>query len=201
MAGNYDLSLARGLEDCGCGYTDPRDNHFAQISYDYTFSNTSGENKRWLGTLPEAVRFRLGAHRVHLCHGSPRRTNEFLWESSSPDHLLERFTRDFEADVIACTHTGVKWQRRLEGGPLFVNVGVIGRPENDGSTGVWFALLEAHGEGPNCRFVPLEYDHERLAGEMRDEGLPEEFVETVRTGWWTTCLEVMPGKERRRGRF
>ena len=26
-----------------------------------------------------------------------------------------------------------------------------------------------------------------------------EFVETVLTGWWTTCLEVLPAKERRRG--
>jgi hypothetical protein len=45
------------------------------------------------------------------------------------------------------------------------------------------------------------YDHERLAREMRDEGLPEEFVETTLTGWWTTCLEVLPAKERLRGRY
>jgi hypothetical protein len=50
-------------------------------------------------------------------------------------------------------------------------------------------------------FVPVAYDHPRLANEMRAEGLPEEFVETVLTGWWTTCLEVLPAKERRRGRF
>jgi hypothetical protein len=49
--------------------------------------------------------------------------------------------------------------------------------------------------------VPVEYDHDRLAREMRDERLPGEFVETVLTGWWTTCLEVLPAKERRRGRY
>ena len=53
--------------------------------------------------------------------------------------------------------------------------------------------------GLAVEFVPVEYDHERLAGEMRDEKLPEEFVETVLTGWWTTCLEVLPAKERKRG--
>jgi hypothetical protein len=31
---------------------------------------------------------------------------------------------------------------------------------------------------------------------MRAEGLPAEFVETVLTGWWTTCLEILPAKER-----
>ena len=46
----------------------------------------------------------------------------------------------------------------------------------------------------------MEYDHNRLAQEMRDEKLPEEFIETVLTGWWTTCLEILPAKERRRGK-
>ena len=27
MRGNYDISVAEGLTDCGCGYTDPRDNY------------------------------------------------------------------------------------------------------------------------------------------------------------------------------
>jgi hypothetical protein len=77
---------------------------------------------------------------------------------------------------------------------------VLGRPENDGRTNVWYAILEARPE--LCvEFVPVEYDHERLAREMREEKLPEEFVETVLTGWWTTCLEVLPAKERRRGRW
>jgi hypothetical protein len=47
----------------------------------------------------------------------------------------------------------------------------------------------------------VAYDHRRLAHEMRQERLPEEFVETVLTGWWTTCLEVLPCKERRRGKY
>ncbi len=199
IAGNYDISLAEGREDCGCGYTDPRDNHFARLSYDYTFQNTSDDHKQWLGKLPRSLRFRLGNRVVELCHGSPRRVNEFLWETSSPDHLLEKFLDEAGADVVCCTHTGIKWRRRLSPSRDFINVGVIGRPENDGRTHVWFTLLEAGEEELGCRFLPLEYDYRRLAGEMRREGLPPEFVETTLTGWWTTCLEIMPAKERVRG--
>lgn len=50
IQGNYDESLALGKGDCGCGYTDPRDNYFARVSYEYTFRNTSPEHKAWLGT-------------------------------------------------------------------------------------------------------------------------------------------------------
>jgi hypothetical protein len=35
---------------------------------------------------------------------------------------------------------------------------------------------------------------------MRAERLPKEFVATVQSGWWTTCLEILPAKERRAGR-
>ncbi|MEE8291090.1 MAG: metallophosphoesterase family protein [Candidatus Tectomicrobia bacterium] len=200
ISGNYDLALAQGHEDCGCGYTDPRDNSFAEISYLYTLQHTSEANKCWLATLPEFQRLQLGRYHLYMCHGSPRQVNEFLWESTTPDCLLEKFCRDYQADVILCTHTGIKWHRRLPNDRHGINVGVLGRPENSGETHVWYTLLTA---APRLRvdFIPVHYDYHDLAQEMRQEGLPEEFVETILTGWWTTCLEILPGKERARGRW
>jgi hypothetical protein len=81
-----------------------------------------------------------------------------------------------------------------------VNCGAIGRPANDGRTSVWYTILSVdETRRITVEFIPLEYDHERLAFEMRAENLPAEFVETIETGWWTTCLEVLPMKERARG--
>ncbi len=201
VRGNYDDSIARGLDDCQCGYTDPRDNHYARLSYRYTFENTSEANRAWFGTFPEALRFRLGDLRVLACHGSPRRINEFLWESTTPTHFLRKLTDDHGCDLLLGTHTGIHWMRRLGADRAYVNVGALGRPANDGRTEVWYALLEARGRELDVEFVPVAYDHEALADEMRDEGLPDEFIETIRTGWWTTCLEILPGKERARGRY
>jgi len=200
IQGNYDNSIGNGLADCQCGYTDPRDNHFARISYDYTFRNTGAASRAWMQQLPAQRGIQLGGYRVLMCHGSPRKMNEFLWESTTSTHFLEHLTEDHEADVILATHTGIKWHRRLSGERHFVNVGVLGRPENDGRTNVWYALVEARPE-LHVEFVPVEYDHERLAREMHEERLPEEFVETIQTGWWTTWLESLPAKERRRGRW
>lgn len=202
IQGNYDNSIGNDLADCQCGYTDPRDNHFARLSYDYTFRHTSPENRAWLRALPAQLRLKLGRYRLLLCHGSPRKTNEFLWESTTSTGFLEHLATTHDADVLLTTHTGIKWHRPLSGGRHFVNVGVLGRPENDGTTNVWYAMLDAGaGRDLAVEFVPVVYDHVRLAEEMRAERLPEEFVETVLTGWWTTCLEVLPAKERRRGRY
>lgn len=213
VQGNYDNSIGNDLQDCQCGYTDPRDNWFAQISYEYTYSNTSPENREWMKQLPPEIRFEIDGVRLLLCHGSPRQTNEFLWESTTSTHFLDRIAEQCDADLILGTHTGIHWRRQLAGGRQFVNVGVLGRPENDGQTNVWYTLVDTERAGRSrgedgsatstcgIEFVPVVYDHERLAREMRDEKLPEEFIETVMTGWWTTCLEVLPGKERRGGRF
>lgn len=202
LQGNYDNSIGNQLDDCQCGYTDPRDNHFAQISYDYTLANTSAANREFLRDLPREFRFQIGPLEVLLCHGSPRKTNEFLWESTTSTHFLEFMAEHHRADIIATTHTGIKWQRQLFSRRHFINVGVLGRPENDGHTHVWYALVEHSGSSRiDVEFIPVEYNYRRLAREMRHEQLPAEFVETIRTGWWTTCLEILPAKERARGMF
>lgn len=200
VQGNYDYAIGHNLPDCQCGYTDPRDNYFAQISYQYTIHHTSPRWRAWLRTLPPLRRLRLGRYQLLLCHGSPRQQNEFLWESTTSTAFLEYLATTWQADVLLATHTGIKWYRPLSGDRHFVNVGVLGRPENDGTPRVWYALVSAEPHF-QVTFVPVVYDYEQLAWEMRREGLPEEFITTIRTGWWTTCLEVLPAKERRRGRY
>jgi predicted phosphodiesterase len=201
IQGNYEEALSSGATDCHCGYTDPRDNHYAQISYDYTARNTSERYKRWMGALPREIRFTAGNRRFLLVHGSPRRINEFLWRSTSPRPFLEKLLRDHDADVIVCTHTGLHWHQALGGNRHVINAGVLGRPANDGMTNVWYTLVSVTDDEVRVDFVPVRYDYERLAAEMRVEALPPEFIETVLTGWWTTCLEVLPPKERAAGRF
>ena len=201
IQGNYEESLSTRASDCNCGYTDPRDNEYAQISYDYTFEKTSDALKDWMGTLPKTIRMDIDGKRVLLCHGSPRRINEFLWQSTSAEAFLEKLCRDHDADVIVCTHTGLHWHKRLPSGRDVINAGVIGRPANDGRTNVWYTAVTFERGDVAVEFIPIDYDHRALAREMREEKLPPEFIETIESGWWTTCLEALPAKERSAGRY
>jgi len=203
IQGNYDDSIGNELDDCQCGYTDPRDNHYAQISYDYTLANTSADGRAWLRDLPPSGRDELAGRKVLYAHGSPRRVNEFLWDSTSGDAFLDHLLAAHETDVLFVTHTGLHWSRELPSGRVVINVGAIGRPANDGRTEVWYTLVRASDTGAPLSWqqIPVAYDHERLARQMRAEGLPELFAETILSGWWTTCLEVLPAKERHRSRY
>ena len=201
VQGNYDHSLGHALADCACGYTDPEDERLAQDSYDYTSARVGELARAWLRALPREARLTLGGRRVLLCHGSPRRQNEFLWESACSDAFLAWLCDAHDADVIVCSHTGIHWQRALPDGRHVVNSGAIGRPAHDGRPCGWYALLTASAVGLDVEFVPVPYDHEALAREMEAERLPLEFVETIRTGWWTSCLGNLPAKERMRARL
>src|SRR3954452_21646339 len=199
IAGNYDVAIGRGDPDCGCGYSDPRDNHFAQLIYDHTREHTSPDFAAWMRELPAEHRETLGGVDVHMVHGSPLATNDFMWESLSDGELGQR-VRASGADVLLCTHTGIPWQREVDD-TLVVNVGAVGRPANDGRTETWYAVLELNRGRAHAELVPVAYDHAAQAASMRAAGLPEPFVETIETGWWTTCLEIVPPYERSRGRY
>jgi pyruvate-formate lyase-activating enzyme/predicted phosphodiesterase len=199
IAGNYDVAIGRGDADCGCGYTDDRDNHFAQVMYDYTRAQTSHEFAAWMRALPGALRETIGGVDVHAVHGSPLAVNDFVWESLEEDELALR-VRASGAELLLCTHTGIPWQRDCDG-TLVVNVGTIGRPANDGRREGWYAIVELADGRARAELVPLAYDWRAHAAALRAAGLPEPFAETVEPGWWTTCLEVVPPAERARGRY
>ncbi len=216
IAGNYDVAIGRRQADCGCGYADADDNAFAAVAYDYTFRHTSAEFAHWMTTLATERRERVDGVDLHLVHGSPLALNDFWWESL-PDEQHRLRIAASGADVICCTHSGIPWIRRFGGDQgaddpgaetgadgretLVVNVGVIGRPANDGGRHVWYALLDCAEGRASAELVKLDYDWRAHAASMRAAGLPEAFVQTVETGWWTTCLEIVPPAERSRGRY
>ncbi len=200
VQGNYDDAVGHARDDCACGYLDPRDQQVAQLSFDYTLAATSEPHRAWLRALPAGAELELAGRRVVLCHGSPRRVNEFLWDSTSSDPFLEWLCATAGADLLLCSHTGLPWHRALPSGRHVVNVGAIGRPANDGIPGAQYARITL-GDDLTVTFPRVGYDGEAMADDLRREGLPAAFAETIVSGWWTTCLENLPAKERRRGRF
>jgi Calcineurin-like phosphoesterase superfamily domain len=199
IAGNYDVAIAQAGPNCGCGYRDPRDNEYAQIMYDFTLRHTSRDFAAWMAGLATERRESLGGFAVHFVHGSPAGLNDFWWESLPARAHAERIACS-GADVIFCTHSGLPWTRQIDG-RLAVNVGVIGRPPNDGGLDVRYALADLSGGIARARIISLPYDWRAQARSMRGGGLPEAFVRTAETGWWTTCLEVLPAAERSWGYY
>ena len=174
--GNYDHAIARDRDDCGCAYVTPHDRELGQRSVEWTLEHTDQRSKDFMRDLPFDLRFAVGAHEVHLVHGSPRKVNEYLFEDK-PARLYERLAAAEAADVLVFGHTHKPWVRE-HGGVLFVNCGSVGKPKDGDARGA-FAVLEDAGERIAVTIERVAYDADSVADEVRAAGLPTEFADKL----------------------
>ena len=198
LQGNYDHAIGHGENDCGCGYIDPLDRHYAQVSFDYTDRRTSARHKAWLRHLPQQILVRWRGRQLLLCHGSPDQVNEFVWESETADATIAGWLEQRQVAGICATHSGLPWIRNVPGRGFWFNTGVLGRPAHEDSPRVFYGIIDfsVAAEAPVPRLMELNYDPAPVAAAMRDEGLPEVFAESLLGGRWTTCSNILPQTER-----
>jgi putative phosphoesterase len=174
--GNYDYAIARDLEDCGCAYIDRHDREIGQQSVDWTLANTDQRSKDFMRGLPFDLRFELGAKRLRLVHGSPRKVNEYLFEDK-PARTFERIAAQADCDVLVFGHTHKPWVHEY-GGVLFVNCGSVGKPK-DGDARAAFALISEDGPDLDVAIARVPYPVQGVAGEVRAAGLPGELADKL----------------------
>lgn len=191
LKGNYDHSVGFGEKDCGCGYIDPRDRHFAQLSYDYTFRKTSLRNRLWLQSLPDEIELHWNGKKILLCHGSPDSVNEFVWESEIDQEKMKKWFFENNVQLICCTHSGIPWTKTFNENVWF-NVGVLGRPAHENSSRVFYGTVSSDLK---AELHPMNYDFQPVLNDMKLEGLPAEFQESLISGHWTTCSNILPPEE------
>jgi len=187
IAGNYDSTVATDYKHCGCKSETPRQEALAHISYDYTRGAVTAATRRYLASLPFSLDMRpLGGHatgpRLVIVHGTPT-LNTLYWTEDRSDEFCLKMAASVSlkrGDVIAFGHTHTPWHRAVEG-IHFINTGSVGRPK-DGDWRAGYVQLTL-GDGEPCvDFVRVSYDVEAAARGVIAAGLPEEFVEFLRTG-------------------
>jgi predicted phosphodiesterase len=191
VAGNYDSTVATAYAHCGCRSESPRQEELAELSYRYTLGETTAETKRYLGGLPFSLDLRpLGGHlhgpRLVIVHGTPT-LNTVYWTEDRTDEFCLKMARHVAlepGDVIAFGHTHKPWHRLVEG-IHFINTGSVGRPK-DGHWQAGYVLLDFGGAQTHVQHVRVPYHIERTIAGVRAAGLPEEFVEFLRSGGRTT---------------
>ena len=194
IAGNVELQLREGLEDCGCNFdSESRCNLFSRQWYPYAQSHLSQHSIDWMSDLPDFIRFQLGAFRGLVVHGSFHETAEFIF-ASTPWSVKEKNFADGEADLILAGHCGLPFSQKQEN-KHWINSGVIGMPANDGRTHVWYVILESDGAGGlHYEHHSFEYDCLKAAELMEERKLPIQYARTLRTGIWDNC-EILPEVE------
>lgn len=144
IRGNYDDGVGEHAGSCGCYYPTEDDKRIGAESYARTDAALDDAEHEYLAALADGVRFQAAGARVLLCHGSPRRINEYLMPDR-PDDNLARLADIAEADVVCVGHVHIPYHRVVtaEDGRAahYVSDGSVGKPKDGDPRACWAELV------------------------------------------------------------
>ncbi len=194
IAGNVELQLANDSEDCGCDFkAGGRCDSFSKLWFPYTKGRLSNESLQWISEIPENIGFEYNGKKISVVHGNYGNTSEFIFKSNAHDSK-EKCFENTQSDVIIAGHCGLPFHQSLKD-KLWLNPGVIGMPANDGTTRVWYMVLETDGEEIKYTHRSFEYDYKTAQQLMFRNHLPEAYADTLSSGIWDN-MEILPELEK-----
>lgn len=191
ILGNVEIQLRDDADDCGCNFNDnSRCDILSKQWFPYAQRTVSEESKKWLTTIPDHLIFEFGGKRCLVVHGNYFETSGYVFRSTDWQIKQQNFdTADVE--VIFGGHCGLPFSD-IQHDKYWLNAGVIGMPANDGTTKVWYMIVE---ENPfQVKHHSFEYDYQTAHNLMNENCLPRAYAETLTTGIWDNC-DILPDVE------
>lgn len=193
VAGNCELQLASGAEDCGCGFAPGSScDMLSGAWYAHAAQQLDADAKAWMGALPDVATFGHQGERYGVIHGGVRDVARFIW-SESAEAVFEEEWQALEkvvgpVDHIIAGHSGLPFIRDTKRG-RWINAGVIGMPPHDGGQQSRFAVLD----GGEVTFQRLSYDVAGAVADMERAGLPRAYSHALQSGYWPSEDVLPPG--------
>jgi predicted phosphodiesterase len=193
ILGNVEKNIIDGKDDCGCNFTEGgRCDLLSRQWFPYALSKISDQHRAFLQTLPDYIEFDYAKIKVTVLHGSTEDISEFIFKST-PWETKHRSFQNTQSNIILAGHSGIPFSDQ-KNNLLWLNAGVIGMPANDGTTDVWYMILEERNDKIHFSTHRLTYDHCKASELMKQSELPEGYANTLLTGIWDNC-EILPHTE------
>lgn len=194
IAGNVEIQLANDSEDCGCDFkAGGRCDDFSKMWFPYTKGRLSKNSLEWISNLPENISFDYGGKKITVVHGNYKNVSEYIFKSNADVSKKQCFEAT-GSDLIIAGHCGLPFHQSIND-KIWLNPGVIGMPANDGTTRVWYVLMDiAEGE-IKYTYRSFEYDYLTTQQLMYKNHLPEAYADTLSSGIWDN-MEILPEIEK-----
>ncbi|MGC1498001.1 MAG: metallophosphoesterase family protein [Sulfitobacter sp.] len=191
VAGNCEVQLASGAQDCGCGFEEGSTCDVLSAGwYGFAASAVSAADTAWMANLPDIITFTHQGARYGVLHGGISDVSRFVWGSSDASVFAQEW-RLLEAQVgqvdhVIAGHCGVPFIATTPMG-RWINAGVIGMPPHDGRQQTRFAILD----GGDVQIHRLDYDVTGAVQDMVNARLPMGYRRGLQTGYWPS-EDVLP---------
>ena len=194
IAGNVELQLANDSEDCGCDFkAGGRCDSFSKMWFPYTKGRLSEDSLRWISEIPQNISFDYVDKKVTVVHGTFSNVSEFVFASNGEQHKRDCFD-ETQSDVVIAGHCGLPFHQTIKE-KLWLNPGVIGMPANDGTTRVWYMILDESEGELKYTHRSFDYDYKAAQQSMFQNHLPEAYADTLSSGLWDN-MEILPEIEK-----
>lgn len=187
VAGNCEEQLAAGADDCGCGFEEGSVcDALSAEWYAFAAQRISAEDRFWMAGAADRAVFVHQGRRWAVIHGGARDVSRFIWPGERDAMAEEIAALEAEAgpfDGVIAGHCGMAFVEEVDD-RLWVNAGVIGMPENDGTRQVSYCVLD---DRPELKRLP--YNAEGAAAAMAGRGSP--YAAALLTGRWPS-EDILP---------
>ncbi|MFO7815144.1 MAG: metallophosphoesterase family protein [Halanaerobiales bacterium] len=186
VMGNYDKGVGFNLDDCGCAYKTQEKKALGDRSLEWTKKEVTDQNKDFLKALQENIKFEVEGEKVLLVHGSPRKINQYLF-FNHPGRSIKRMMEDYDADIMVTGHTHLPYVKKIND-KLLINEGSVGKQkpyhqeQKSFSREAKYLILNLGKESVSTELRSIRYDYEKIAQDIKDSELPDEFAEIIRGG-------------------
>ncbi len=134
----------------------------------YTYENLTNADINFFASLPVSDEITVkGYPSLHICHGSPENTREWIKDD---DELINKYTRSIRADYLLCGHIH-RSAAAYANGKKVIFCPSLGLSSD--KTGSSFIMLEYKSGLSNTEIFPIEYDRKELIAEFYESGLLE----------------------------
>ena len=195
VAGNCEKQLAKGSDDCACGFDDNSQcSILARGWYAHALNQVSENSRDWMASCPDIAVFTKGGRRYAVIHGGVTDISRFIWPVSDEAVFIEEIEA-VEAlvgsvDGIIAGHSGIPFVDFV-GRKLWINAGAIGMPPNDGMAETRFVVLDDEPD-----IYSLSYDFNTARQAMEKAGLTQGYHAALSTGFWPS-EDTLPSVMRR----
>ncbi|HEX3045238.1 MAG TPA: YfcE family phosphodiesterase [Bacillota bacterium] len=178
VQGNYDEAIGHRRLICGCDYKDEKQLELASLSVGFTNTTITPDNREYLKNLPRELSLKMTSLSLRIVHGSPRRNNEYLFESSQ---AVEAVVQELEEDILICGHTHIPYHKVIQGKQV-INSGSIGKPKH-GNPNATYVIIQVCDSKVEVQICETGYDVEKTARAIEaNNTLPNEFAQMLRRG-------------------
>jgi putative phosphoesterase len=175
IVGNYDLKVIDFKQKEGEWKESKKQAKFD--AFEWNNRSLNPRNQKYLRSLPQNIRRKIGKFEILLTHGSPLSIDEPVLPET-PQGRLAELGKTAESDVIVMGHTH-QFMNRKVGDRLFINPGSVGLPvKNDLRAS--YALLEISKDEVKVSERKIQYDISKVIQGLKKANLPDALLKMIK---------------------